>query len=55
MGCGSDCEDVDVGAAEHDGVDSCVEPRGSSCEGLNNWSIGTVSEGIWSKSSGEKS
>ena len=44
MGCGSDSEEVGVGAAEDDGGKSCVEPRGSDCEGLNSWSMGTVSE-----------
>ena len=45
-GCGPDSEEVGVGAAEDDGVDSCVGPRGSDCEGLNSWYKGTVSEGF---------
>ena len=46
MGCGSECEKFGVGAAEVDGVDNCVEPSGSGCDGLKSWSIGTASEGI---------
>ena len=53
--CGSECAEVGVGAAEDDGVEGCVEPSSSDCDGLKNWPSGTDSEGICSISSGEKS